>query len=268
MNHLARILVALSSFFVASLLMAGEPPPATGAVEGTVTETMISGGYTYLMVNDGTRSVWVATRDCTVSVGDKVQVPSTWEMRDFRSATLERTFDVIFFAPRVLVGGESVGDPAPNALPKGHPALPGTPEKGAIAAPSDAHHGSASPAPIVLPKQVAPAPGGVTIAECFAKRDELAGKPIKVRGVAVKFTSDILGANWIHLRDGTGSAGTDDLTVTTAQTVKVGDVVLIEGVIEYGKDIGSGYSFPAIVERALVTVETDSGKAPAGNPEK
>lgn len=268
MNHPARILVALSSLFIASLLMADELPPATGAVEGTVTETMISGGYTYLRVDDGTRSIWVATRDCTVSVGDKVQVPSTWEMRDFRSATLERTFDAIFFASRVLVGGESVDDPAPKALPMGHPALPGTAKMGAMAAPGDAHHGSGAPAPVVLPKQVAPAPGGVTIAECFAKRDELAGKQIKVRGVAVKFTSDVLGANWIRLRDGTGSAGTDDLTVTTAQTVKVGDVVLIEGVIEYGKDIGSGYSFPAIVEGALVTVETDSGKAPAGDAEK
>jgi len=268
MNQPTRILVALSSLLIASFLMAVEPPSATHAIEGTVTETMISGGYTYLMVDDGTRSVWVATRDCTVSIGAEVQVPSSWEMRDFHSATLERTFDVIFFAPRVLVGDGAAQPPESNTLPKGHPALPGTEEKGAAATPSDAHHRSVSSASIVLPMRGAAVPGGVTIAECFGRREELAGKRVKIRGMAVKFTPDVLGTNWIHLRDGTGSPGTDDLTVTSAQTLKVGDIVLVEGVIEYAKNIGSGYSFPAIIEKASVTVETDPGKAPAESPEK
>ena len=45
-----------------------------------------------------------------------------------------------------------------------------------------------------------------TVAEIVTKRTELKNKTVVVRGKVVKYTADVLGMNWVHLRDGSGSA--------------------------------------------------------------
>jgi hypothetical protein len=104
---------------------------------------------------------------------------------------------------------------------------------------------------------IAKADGGKTVAEVFAEKDALAGKPVTVRGKVVKANSGIMGKNWIHVRDGSGSDGTNDLTVTTTTAQpNVGDTVLVTGPVSLNKDFGMGYQYDVIVEDAQVTVET------------
>ena len=64
-----------------------------------------------------------------------------------------------------------------------------------------------------------------------------------------------MGKNWIHIQDGTGDAGANDLTVTTDVTANSGDTVLISGTLSLDKDFGYGYAYGVIVEDAEVTVE-------------
>jgi hypothetical protein len=64
-----------------------------------------------------------------------------------------------------------------------------------------------------------------------------------------------MGKNWVHVQDGTGSSGSNDLTATTADTAKVGDTVLVSGKITQNKDFGAGYRYALILEDAKVTVE-------------
>jgi len=45
------------------------------------------------------------------------------------------------------------------------------------------------------------------------------------------------------------------LTVTTGAVVKVGDLVLVHGVVSVDRDFGFGYSYEVIIEDAEVTVE-------------
>ena len=97
--------------------------------------------------------------------------------------------------------------------------------------------------------------GGQTVATLFEKKAELAGKPVKVRGKVVKFTPEIMGKNWIHLQDGTGAAGNNDLTVTTSASAQMGDTVTISGTLSVDKDFGYGYAYDVIIEDAEVTVE-------------
>jgi hypothetical protein len=59
----------------------------------------------------------------------------------------------------------------------------------------------------------------------------------------------------VHLRDGSGAEGTNDLTVTTNVEVKVGDLVLVTGKLATNRDFGSGYTYAAIVEDAVVIVQ-------------
>ena len=105
---------------------------------------------------------------------------------------------------------------------------------------------------------IAKAEGGKTVAEVFAEKAQLAGKTVVFRGKVVKTNPNIMGRNWLHVRDGSGGEGTNDLTVTTAGEVvpNVGDTVLVSGSVVLDKDFGMGYQYDVIIEDAEVTVET------------
>ena len=103
---------------------------------------------------------------------------------------------------------------------------------------------------------IAKAEGGKTVAEVFAEKDALAGKPVTFRGKVVKTNPDIMGKNWLHVRDGSGAEGTNDLTITTAGALpNVGDTVVVTGNVSLNKDFGMGYAYDVLVEDAQVTVE-------------
>ena len=70
-------------------------------------------------------------------------------------------------------------------------------------------------------------PDARTVAEVISGRTALKDKEVTIRGKVVKVTSGILGKNWLHLQDGSGSAatGTHDLVVTTTDTTAIGAVV-------------------------------------------
>lgn len=94
-----------------------------------------------------------------------------------------------------------------------------------------------------------------TVGEIFEKKDALANKPVAVHGKVVKVSRGIMGKNWLHLQDGTGSqaAGTNDLVVTTDSLPEVGAVVTIKGNLSRDRDFGAGYRYGVIIENAEVT---------------
>ncbi len=122
--------------------------------------------------------------------------------------------------------------------------------------PNDAVHMHAGAAKAVdvgnvkVPK--ATGPDARTVAEIVAKGTELKNKTVLVRGKVVKYTPDVMGKNWVHLRDGSGSAsdGTNDVLVTTTDETKIGDVVLARGTVRTDVNLGSGYSYKVLVEEA------------------
>ncbi len=99
------------------------------------------------------------------------------------------------------------------------------------------------------------AKGGYTVEELYAKKAALNGKKVVVRGKAVKFNAGIMGRNWLHLQDGSGKPGADDLTVTTNDNVKVGDIITVTGVIATNKDFGGGYSYEVVLEQATISAK-------------
>jgi len=96
-----------------------------------------------------------------------------------------------------------------------------------------------------------------TVAEIIGKRASLGGKPVTFRGKVMKFSPMIMGKNWIHVQDGSGDATSksNDLTITTMDTAKVGDVVVVNGKVAVNKDFGAGYSYEIIIEDAKIKVE-------------
>jgi hypothetical protein len=168
-------------------------------------------------------------------------------MKDFQSAALKRKFPLIYFASNITRPGESAAQ-APAGLPPGHPA--------ATAGASSAGAGAGAAEPKLI-DPVAPAPGGMTIANIWANRKSLTGKMVTVRGKVVKYNGGIMGLNWVHLQDGTGSVkdGTHDLTVTSNTETRVGDVVTVTGTIATDKNLGAGYAYAVILQGAKITVK-------------
>ena len=80
---------------------------------------------------------------------------------------------------------------------------------------------------------------------------------MKIKGQVTKFSPNIMGKNWVHIQDGTNDSGNYDLTVTTNDVVKVGDVVTFEGTIVLKKDFGAGYFYEVIMEDAKKFVQNE-----------
>ncbi len=93
-----------------------------------------------------------------------------------------------------------------------------------------------------------------TVAEVMTRGDELRDQTILVRGKVVKYNPQIMGRNWLHLRDGTGSAldNTNDLLVTTADEAGIGEIVTARGIVRTDMDFGAGYSYKVLVEEATL----------------
>lgn len=70
---------------------------ARAEISGKVVDTMNSGGYTYIQLDDGTGTVWAAIPQTTVDLGTEGTIVGSI-MKDFPSSTLDRTFDAIIFS--------------------------------------------------------------------------------------------------------------------------------------------------------------------------
>ena len=217
------------------------PEAAAPGKSGKVVETMDAAGYTYVKVDTGSEQFWAAAPQFSVKVDDDVLIPEGMPMPNYHSKTLDRTFDMVYFVPSVMVGGEQAM--TEGGMPPGHP-------------PMDGQNGSPKvEATDVDVTGIEKAEGGQTIAEIFAQKAELTGKQVKVRGKVVKYSPEIMGKNWLHIQDGSGEAGSNDLTVTTSAAAEMGDTVTIVGQLVTDKDFGYGYQYDLIIEDAEVTVE-------------
>ncbi|MEO8360013.1 MAG: OB-fold nucleic acid binding domain-containing protein [Vicinamibacteria bacterium] len=223
----------------AASLPGTESQPAEPVVTGVVMETIDAGPYTYLRLKTSSGEVWAAVNEAKLKVGAEVTVGNAMWMENFESKTLNRKFDRILFGS-LMNQGESA------ALPPGHPATSG-------AVPTA---GAALPAADQGDVKVERAAGkdAKTVAEIYQNHTALKGAEVVVRGRVVKYNPDIMGRNWLHLRDGSGSAEKqdNDITVTTTDVVAKGDIVTIRGKIALDQDFTAGYAYPVMIEGAKV----------------
>ena len=207
--------------------------------------------YVYIEQKDGVK-IWAAGERMQVGVGDTVEVLNGQTMGKFTSKLLKRTFDEIYFAPVVRVINQLPENKAKfEALNKANPPKTETTK----ANPHGGQVNEKAVEVVVLPGSVKKVEGGITIQECLAKQTKLANKTLKIRGKVVKSTANIMGKNWLHLKDGSDKTGEAELVVTTAATTKVGDTVVVSGKLSLNKDFGSGYFYKVIMEDAAVTKE-------------
>ena len=207
---------------------------ASSEISGTVIETMDSGGYSYALLDNKGKKTWVAMPETKVVVGMELTFSGGGEMVDFRSASLKRTFDKIWFcgAPIKVAGAGTIdGKKSPGS-------------EGAVPAVKE-----------TIKVEKAAAENAYKVAELYAKSASLDKKTIVVKGKVVKVSAGIMAKNWVHIQDGSGDAKTktNNLVVTTQDLPKVGDVVTASGTLYKDKDFGGGYKYDVIVEEATIT---------------
>ena len=203
-------------------------------ITGTVVSTSNAGSYTYVQIDTGDGTVWAAAPNTPVAEGDTVLLPDGAPMSGFYSSSLDRRFDMIYFASSMQVyrsGSAGAANLAEHCAP------------GKNAADVDL-------------SRIERAAGGLTIAEILDRKADLAGTDVSLRGKVVKCSTGILGRTWIHLRDGTlGPEGVADLTITTQDTAAIGDTLLVRGTVVLDKDFGYGYRYDLLIEDASITNE-------------
>jgi hypothetical protein len=161
-----------------------------------------------------------------METGETVSYKDPLEMKNFTSKELQKTFETIYFVSDIS-NRSSLSDIKQSATtPHQKPAI----EKKEIS--------------------IEPAEGGISIGELFSNRDSYANKVVRIKGQVMKVSRAIMGKNWVHLQDGTGDLGNNDLLITTQDDVTLGDVVIFEGTIALNKDFGSGYSYEILMEEA------------------
>lgn len=189
--------------------------------------------YTYIRAKEGENEIWLAAAKMDATVGRKYYFDGGLPMKDFPSKELKKTFKEILFLDNITDQPSSSEE--------------------SISASSQTITNSSKGSAIEIEKKevkVKHEKNDVTIAALFENKNTYADKKIKIKGQVSKFTPGIMKRNWIHLQDGTDFSGKFDLTITSDQEVKVGENIVIEGVIKLEKDFGYGYFYDVIMEDA------------------
>jgi hypothetical protein len=214
------------------------PKEPTEPHTGKVLKVINSGGYSYIELKKKSgEKIWLAITAAEIPVGSQQTFNPGMIMTNFESKTLKRTFDQIVFTELV------------------------TPAKGSkdnkeVSGKSPGSKGTVSPDVKVKVKK-ATGKNAYTIAELYKNREKLNKKKVVFRGKVVKVSSNIMGKNWIHLRDGSGGHATGDfnLVLTSKSVPAEGEVVLAKGTLYKDKDFGGGYKYEVIIEDTELTIE-------------
>ncbi len=195
---------------------------------GIVVDKVDAGSYSYLQLKENDKLYWVAVPKLKIENGESIYFSQYMEMRDFKSETLNRTFESVLFVNDASRSMNNMNKKNPHSNLQSN-------NKQTIS--------------------VGTLKDGKTIADIYKNKQSLNGKTVKVKGKVVKFNSGIMNRNWVHIQDGTDSNGDFDLLITSDEKVKVGDIIVAEGKLAIDKDFGAGYFYPVVVEEAKIITE-------------
>ncbi|WP_233899906.1 hypothetical protein [Tenacibaculum piscium] len=197
-----------------------------------VLEKIDAGGYVYLKVSEKEKEegkqYWIAVPGKQVKIGATYYYDGGMEMRNFESKTLKRTFDRVIFAQGIRDEKKKINNNIKNKTIK----------KNATTGKSKIN--------------IEKATNGIRIAQLFENPKAYQNKEVSIKGQAVKVNNGIMGVNFIHLQDGTTGNGQYDITFTSNESVKIGDIITLKGTVILNKDFGAGYVFDVLIEKAVV----------------
>lgn len=229
-----KILLAVGLLVAATAVQSAPSPAAASVVKGLVLEVQDVESYTYLRLKTQNGETWAAVNRAPVVKGAQVSIDNAMVMTNFESKTLKKTFpSIVFGTLGAATGKAGAASGASNWTTIGSSQTKASPAIKIVKASGTNAH---------------------TVEEIVTDAAKLKDKTVSVRGQVVKYNAGIMGKNWVHLRDGTGSAnaGSDDILVTTRNETKTGSTVTAQGTVRTNKDFGAGYAFAVMIEDAAL----------------
>ncbi len=192
-----------------------------------VDEVLPTQKYVYMKVTEGEDSYWIATGKQEVEVGKQYFFKGGLLKTNFESKEYNRVFDKVYLVSKVVPlnhGQDKIVESKPKESTQE------APNKFKLTF----NHGDEF----------------VKISDLVKNPSKYAGKKIKMTGQCTKLNANIMGMNWIHLKD--GSMDEYDLVLTSSTAVPEGHIIKVEGTVAVDKDFGAGYKYDILVEDAVM----------------
>ena len=187
----------------------------------TILEVLPTVKYVYLRVKEEDNEFWIATNKMPVTVGETYFFRGGLLKTNFESKEHNRVFDRMYLVSALVESDHS----------------------------SHASSKTAAPTSTDDPNKLE-VKGSVKIADLVANPKKYVGETIQISGKCVKVNSNIMGRNWVHIKD--GSKDDYDLVVTCNAEIPVGHMVTIAAKVALDKDFGAGYHYAMILENGVV----------------
>lgn len=197
-----------------------------------VNEVLKSPKYLYLNVTENGEDFWIATRVMDVSVGQFYYYIGGLLKTNYESKEYNRVFEKIYLVSSKLVEAN-------------HGVTGNTMNSNTTTKTEETHtHTTTEPQKIVVKA------GSIKISELVKDPKKYEGKIVQLSGVCTKVNANIMGKNWIHIKD--GSEDDYDLVLTSYTFVPEGAAFTMKGVVTLNKDFGAGYKYDLIIEEGVL----------------
>ncbi len=137
-----------------------------------VEEKIDAANYTYLQVTENDKTYWIAVTRMEIEMGETVYFSQAMEMKNFKSESLNRTFEsVLFVQDASKFPNQQAGDDPHKNLKRRQD------EEISIETPQDSK----------------------SVEQIYNEKESLNGKTVKVKGKVVKVNQNIMNRNWIRM---------------------------------------------------------------------
>ncbi len=192
----------------------------------TVVEILSATKYVYLNVKENGEQYWLATRKQDINVGEDYFYKGGLLKTNFESKEHNKVFEKIYLVTSLVQANHSNNTSKINQQK------------------TDQNIGKENPTVVVRQK------GSIKISELIENIKEYEGKTVQITGKCVKINPNIMGKNWIHIKD--GSKDDYDLVITSDTFVKEGSMVTMKAKVTLNKDFGAGYKYDLILEDGII----------------
>lgn len=186
-------------------------------------ESLPTTKYVYVRVKEGEQEFWIATTLQDIAVGQRYFYRGGLLKTDFESKEYKRTFDRLYLVTQLV--------PADHGSGMAEVSPPGA----QVSAPMS---GTPLPSLDVI--------GLTRISDVLSDPKKFAGKTIQVSGTCTKVNPNIMGRNWLHVRE--AGKGSKELVITTNEPVSEGQLVTVIGKVAMDMDFGAGYTYEVLME--------------------
>jgi len=189
-----------------------------------VLEVLPTSKYVYLRVEEKGEEFWIATTKKEAKVGETYFYKNGILKTNFESKEHNRVFDKAYLVANIV----------------------------------PANHGAEQSATMTESKEIIESEpiknidveGSIKISELVNNKSKYDGKEVQISGKCTKLNPNIMGRNWIHLKD--GSMDEYDLVITSEHAVPEGHIVTMKGIVVLDKDFGAGYKYDLIIENGQI----------------